>query len=108
MQRLGEAAHFVQGGLRDLGHLAQLGAQRRTLRNLVPGARQHGADRGQNLPELVVQFARNVPQGGLLRRDQFLGQLAALGGERGQLREQLPVGADRIQSGQQDGHQRER
>ena len=55
-----------------------------------------------------MQFARNVPQGGLLRRNQFLGQLAALGGERRQLRKQLPVGTDRIQSGQQNGHQRER
>src|SRR5436189_94210 len=70
-----EAAHVVERGLRDFGDLAQLGAQRRSLRRLPAGAAQHRSDRGQDLAELVVELARDLAQRRLARRNQLLRQL---------------------------------
>ena len=62
--------------------------------------------RRENLPELVVQLARNVQQRGLLRGDQLLRQFAALLRQVRQPLEQQPVRANEIQAGEHDGHQR--
>ena len=62
------------------------------------GATEHGSNCGENLPDLVVQLPRQVPQRGLTRGDQLLSELAPAVGERSQLREEPAVGADRIQA----------
>ena len=38
-------------------------ANGRIIRHLAPDATQHGPHRSQNLPKLVVELARDVPQG---------------------------------------------
>ena len=49
-----------------------------------------------------------MPQRGLLRRNQFLRQLAPLFGERRHPRENCPVRTNQVQAGKHDGHQRRR
>ena len=55
----------------------------RTLGSMGAGAAQHDSHSGQNLAELIVKFAGDVAQGGLLRGDQFLSQFAAALGKFG-------------------------
>ncbi len=66
---------------------------------------QQGADRGQHLPKFVVQFARDVPQRGFLRRNQLLCQIAALRREHLDLRKQPAVIADQVQAGEHNRQQ---
>ena len=78
MQRMRQGAHFLERGLHDLLHFAQIGAQRSRSRADAPaGALQHGADRGEDLAEIVVQFARDGAEGVFLHGDQLLRQFAA-------------------------------
>ena len=44
----------------------------------VAGSAQHRSHGGENLPELIVQFARDIAQRGFLCRNQSLRQIAAL------------------------------
>ena len=98
MQRLRQAAHVVQRPLGHLANLAQVGAQRRLGGRLLLGPAEHRSDGGQNLADLVVQLAREVPQRRLARRDELLRQLAPAVGERRELGEEPPVGANQIQA----------
>ena len=59
-------------------------------------AAQHRTDRGQNLAELIVELAGNMPKRGFLSGNQFLRQVAALLGEFGEPRKNLAVAADEI------------
>src|SRR5438034_2290115 len=72
MQSLREAAHVVERGLSDIPDLVEFGAKRRALRNVFFRTAQHGADGGENLAKLIVQFARDIAQRGLLRGDELL------------------------------------
>ena len=72
---------------------------------MCSGAPEHRSDRGENLAEFVVQFARDVAQRGFLRGDELLGQFAAALGDFGQAREQAAVPANQREAVQQDGEQ---
>src|SRR3984893_16636410 len=91
MQRLRETANTFQRSLHDLKTLLQIRPQRRTFRRMGSRTSQHGPDRGKNLAEFIVQFARDVAQRGFLRGNQFLRQFAATLGNLGQAREQSPI-----------------
>lgn len=106
MESLRERADFVQRGLRDFGNFAQFGAERRIRRRVLFCAAQHRANGCQNLAEFVVQLSRNVAQGRFLGRDEFLGQLAALLGKRGKLREEAPIRSDEIEAGEENRRER--
>src|SRR5258706_10050 len=106
MQRLRQAANCIQSVLRDLSHFVKFCAQGRAFRSVLFRASQHGADSSENLSELVMQFARDVTQSGLLRCDELLRQIAALCRERSELREQSAVGSNQVQTGEHDGRQR--
>src|SRR5437868_11490302 len=69
---------------------------------MISGAAQHGAYRGQDLAELVMQFARDIKKSRLLGRNQLLSQFAALLRQLGQLSKQPAVGADEVEAGNQD------
>src|SRR6266404_4446094 len=106
MQRLRQPAHFRQRGLRDLLHFLQILPQYRIVWHFFALAAQQRPDRRQHLPKFIVQFARKMPQRGFLRRNQFLRQLAALCGERFQLRKNLFVCLNQIQTCQHNYQQR--
>ena len=74
-------------------------------RRAPSGALQHGADRRQNLAELVVQLARDGAERVLLHRDQLLRQLAAPLRKRRHLLEHPPVVLDQVQPGGRNHHQ---
>ena len=96
MQGLGKRSNVVQCRLRDALYFFQLLAKRRFIGQVISSAAQHGPDRGQDLAELVVQFTGDMPQGGLLCRDQFLRQFASLFGEFCKPRKNLLIAADEI------------
>src|ERR1019366_1572854 len=97
---------FIERRLRDLRHLDQVGAQRRTFRSLPSRPSQHRSDGGQDLSKLIVQFSRNVKQCRFLRSNQFLRQFAALLRQVRQALEEQPVRANQIQAGEDNGDQR--
>ena len=106
MKRLGERPDIVQCRLRDLLHLLQVFAQGRSFRGMFARAGQHRSERCQNLPEFIVEFARNVPQCRFLCRDQFLRQITALLGKLRQAGKNLPVTANQVQACQNNGDER--
>ena len=106
MQRLREAAHLVERGLRNLRYLHQVGAQWRTFRRLPSRSPQHRSNGGEDLSELIMQFARNVEQRRFLRGNQFLRQFAALLRQVRQALEEQPVRPNQIQAGEHNGNQR--
>src|SRR3954454_11473998 len=78
VQGLREGAHLFESGLHDLVDFANFRAHgRRVGRGEAARALEHGADSGQDLAELVVQFARDRTERVLLHRNQLLGQFAA-------------------------------
>ena len=106
MQRLRKTADIVQRGLGNFADFAQFGPERRTFRRLIARPAQHRAHGSEDLSELIVKFPGNVTQGGFLRRNQLLSQLAALFRERGELREQMTVGTNEIKTGEHNRDQR--
>src|SRR5581483_4272652 len=62
MQRLRKRANLIQAVLRDLANFLQILAKPAVLCRPAARAAQHRADRGEHLPELVVQLPRNMPQ----------------------------------------------
>src|SRR5580765_106452 len=78
VERLRKAAHRVERVLSNFPYLAKVRAQRRIFGSVFFCAPEHGANRGQNLAELVMQFARDITQSRLLRCDELLRQVAAL------------------------------
>ena len=99
-------AHVVERRLRDLADLVELGLQRRTVGHMTAGTADHRSHRGQQLPELVVQLARDLAQRRFARFNQLTRELAALIGERRQLRKQPPVGSNQIQAHEQNRRER--
>ena len=73
-----KTADRVERVLSNFSYFAKVRAQRRVFGSMFLRAPQHGADRGQNLAKLIMQFARNVAQGRLLGGDELLCQVAAL------------------------------
>src|ERR1035437_3833738 len=69
------------------------------------GPRQHRAHRRQDLSELIVQFARDVTQGGFLGGNELLGKFAALFGKRRELAEQSPIRANQVKTGEENSNQ---
>src|SRR6266705_612636 len=108
MQSLREAAHVVERSLSDVAYLVEFGTKRRALRNLFFRAAQHGADGGENLAKLIVQFARDITQRGLLRGDELLRELAPQARERSKLGEEAAIRADQVQAGEENRHKRSR
>src|SRR5260370_34955755 len=98
MKCLRERPDIVQCRLRDRLHLSQILAKRRAFRGVLTRAAQHRTDRRQDLPELVVELARNVPKWGFLCRDQFLRQIASLLGKLPQAAKHLSVPANHTEA----------
>jgi len=71
VQRLGKTADVVEGILRDVGNLAQLGPQRRSFRKMIARARPHGAGLDGGGPDQQAEARRLGPD------------LVIAGGERG-------------------------
>ena len=88
MQRLRQPADVVERALRDLADFAQVASQRRPLGRVLAGAAEHRAHGGQDLPELVVQLARDLTERRLAGRDELLRELAPLVRKRREPREQ--------------------
>ena len=63
---------------------------------------QHHADRREDLPEVIMQIARDRAEDILLHRNQLLRQIAALRGQRLHASEELPVVVHQIKAGEQD------
>ena len=105
MQRLRKRAHVVERGLSDFIHFAQFGAKRRALWRVFLGARQHRADSRQNLPELVVQLARDISQSGFLRRNQLLREFAAVARKGSKLREEAAIRPNQVKAREQNRYQ---
>src|SRR5579863_9138817 len=106
MQGLRQCADLVERGLHDAAYLFEILAQGWVQACDSPaGALQHGADGGEDLAEIVMQFARDISKSVFLNRDELLRQLAASLGERGYLFEQLAVVVDQIQAGGNDQNQ---
>src|SRR5260370_24367021 len=57
VQRLRQAAQALERGLRDLANLCELDAQCGIGWEILSRAAQHGADRGEERAELVMQLA---------------------------------------------------
>src|ERR1019366_6887847 len=74
-------------------------------RSMFFGPRQHRAHRRQDLSELIVQFARDVTQGGFLGGNELLGKFAALFGKRRELAEQSPIRANQVKTGEENGNE---
>src|SRR6266581_3022196 len=108
VKRLRKSPDVIQGRLRDLLHFLQIVAQRRSFRDVFAGTAQHRPDRGQDLPEFIVELAGNVAQRRFLRGDQFLRQLAALFGKLRQARKNLANTANQIQARQNDSDESRR
>src|SRR5471032_3312208 len=109
MERVGQRTNFVQRGLNDLLHLAQIGAQRiRILRQAFSSALQHGSDRRQDLAEIIVKVAGNRAECILLHGNQLPGQFAATRGKDGNLFEQTAVVVHQVKAGEQNQHQHRR
>ncbi len=106
MKCLRERPDIVQCRLRDLLHFFQIRAQGRAFRGVLTRAAQHRTDRRQDLAELIVEFAGNVPKSGFLCRDQFLRQIAALLGKFCQARKNLAITANQIQARHNNGDER--
>src|ERR1700677_3182064 len=106
MQRLREAADVVQGRLRDVADFAQIGVQGRAFGNAFFRASEQRADGGEDLAEFIVEFAGDRAQHGFLRGDQFLGEFAALLRERFDAGEELAIGADQIEAGEENRGER--
>ena len=70
---------------------------------MFAGAADERADGSEHLAELVVEFARDVAEGGFLGGDEFLREVAALGGKFGDLGEKAAIIADEIKAGEDDG-----
>src|SRR5207248_5638103 len=68
-------------------------------------APKHGANRSKDLPELVVQFAGDVAQRGLLSGNKFLGQFAAALRDFLQAGKQTPVPANQRKAAQKNREQ---
>ena len=72
---------------------------------MLPGPAQEGADGGEHLTKFIVEFSGDVPERGFLRGDELLGEVAALRGEFGDVREEAAVVTDEIEAGKDDGDQ---
>src|SRR5579863_5238815 len=69
---------------------------------MVSSTAEHGTNRSQDLSKFVVKLARYMQQGGLLGRNQFLRQFAALLGKICELGEEPAIGLDQIEAGEQN------
>src|SRR5579863_1536814 len=69
---------------------------------MVSSTAEHGTNRSQDLSKFVVKLARYMQQRGLLGRNQFLRQFAALLGETRESCEEPAVGLDQIEAGEQN------
>ena len=69
MQGLREAANIFESGLGDVANFVKLGAQRGIGGSVAFDAAEHGADGGEDLAELVVEFAGNVAESRFLCGD---------------------------------------
>src|SRR6266446_8233380 len=69
-------------------------------------AAQRRSDRRQDLPELIMEFAGNMPQRRFLCRDQFLRQIAALLGKLCQACKNLAITANQVQARKNNGDER--
>src|ERR1035441_743447 len=105
MQRVRQGAHFLERGLHDLLHLAQIGAQRVGVRQSPAGALQHGSDRREDLAKIVVQVAGDGAEGAFLHGDQLLRQLAAPRRKLRHLLKHAPVILHQVEAGEQNQHQ---
>src|SRR5215469_8689152 len=74
VERLRAAANALERGLHGLKNFLQIGSERGAFWGMSAGAAEHGTDGGKNLAKLVVQFARDIAQGGLLSGNQLLGE----------------------------------
>jgi hypothetical protein len=86
----------------------QVVAQRGICRHVLLGAAQERPNCRQNLPEFVVQFARDVPQREFLRRNELLRKIAALRGKFSHLRKEPAIIANQVQAGDYDREQDDR
>src|SRR5579862_1920753 len=102
MKCLGEATDIVQRRLGDFLYFLQVGVEWRSFGRLFSQPTEKGTDRSEYLAEFVVQFARDMAECRLLRRDQFLRKLAALLRKRRQARKDFAVRADEVKTGQHD------
>ena len=69
MQGLREAANIFERGLGDVANFVEFGAERRIGGSVAFDAAEHGADGGEDLAELIVEFAGNVAERGFLGGD---------------------------------------
>ena len=108
VERLRQAAHVVERRLRDLADLAQVGrAAASPPGACLLGAAEHRAHGGQDLPELVVQLARDLPQRRLARRDQLSARRSRRSSDSAASSgEQPPVRANQVEAGAGDGRER--
>src|SRR5579864_610962 len=79
--------------------------ERRSFPGLFAGAAQHRTNSSEHLAEFIVQLARNVPKRGLLRRNEFLREVAALFVKFREASKELTVAANQIQAGQHNGNE---
>jgi hypothetical protein len=103
MQSLGEAADVVERGLCDALNFLEIGVDGGIGGEMLTGAADERADGGEHLAEFIVKFAGDVAESGLLSGDEFLGQVAALRGELGDVGEEAAIVADEIEAGEDDG-----
>ena len=91
--------------MRDLLHLHQT-----IVRGHAPFGEplQHDADSRQDLAEFVVQFARDMAQGVLLRPNQTAREFAALPRQVRQASEEPTVGIDHPESARQQDRKHHR
>src|SRR5450432_2162219 len=108
MQRLRQASDFVERSLRNLPYFQQIGPQFGFFWRLIARPSQHRSHRSQDLPELIMKFARDITQRGFLGRNQRLRQITALLRKRRQLIEQYPVAANQIKAREDNRDQRSR
>ena len=103
MQGLREAADVVERGLRDALDFLEIGVDGGIGGEIFSSAADKGADGGEHLAKFVVELTGDVAEGGFLRGDKFLREVAALRGELGDLGEEAAVVANEIEAGEDDG-----
>ena len=106
MQRLGQAAHVVERRLRQLADLPQLGPERRALGRLPAGAAEHGPIAVRIWPNSSCSSREMSLQRRFAGCNQLLRELAPLGRERRELREQPAIGPNQVQARERDRDQR--